>query len=306
MANERYDLYAITANTTVIGGVGSQSLDTGTEVRSETSSGAYYPLHNFVVSQKPSATFTTTNVAAILALIPVTGLDLSTVTGGLILWAYKHADGGTRAGATSHRKFAMAKGLAVPSRLTVTHRGDATVTINVHPIANGATAPFVYTDSQTVSAAPTTDPRWTLGPLTVGNVLMTGSKGFDIDFGVNALTEGADSSIWDTRSSILTITPRVTIRGVDVAWMASASVPLGGLACTNANTALYLANRADGGTLVANGTASHVKFSMPGLATVGQAMGMTTGSGNETVLNINGKFDGTNAPIVVNTASAIT
>ena len=90
-------------------------------------------------------------------------------------------------------------------------------------------------------------------------------------------------------------------------WCApSAKIPLTGLKVTHANTAFYLRKRAIGSTFVANGTAQHIKFTAEGLATIDNAMQVSGDEPSSTTLTMPLHYDGTNAPLVIDTASAIT
>jgi hypothetical protein len=114
--------------------------------------------------------------------------------------------------------------------------------------------------SQSLPAGITDAERFTLGPTTLESEALTGITNFNLDFGITARSEGADSDIWDTIVTIEQILGVLTLRGKDPSWFGAGVIPLAGLAVTHANTAVYLRKRAAGGSFVADLTAEHIKF----------------------------------------------
>lgn len=308
-----YGLFGVEIGNGNVLPITQQSLPPGTEVRSETSSGRVYPEFQAVVAQKSSASFSTLAIAAALDMVGLIGKDVSTLTGGFSMWAEKHASGGTRAGASSHRKHNVALGLIVPGTLSVEHQGDATLPYDVLILGDGAgNDPVVITKAQTLPTLTAGDiekERFTLGKVTIGGILLEGVTSVEIDFGIEAVTVGADSTIHDTFVSIHTIAPVITIKGIDLEWLDSAKIPYQGKVATHTGddaTSIYLRKRAVGGTLVPLGTAEHIKFTADGLATIENALDVSGNDTGEVNLVMPLRFDGTNAPLIVNTAIAIT
>ena len=102
-------------------------------------------------------------------------------------------------------------------------------------------------------APPTTfptldDDRWALGKITIGGTVYPSVRGLDIDFGVAVVAEGADSIIYPTFVSIRTVTPTITLRGVDLAWATEANIPHRGEKFDTANSSIFLRKRKAGGT----------------------------------------------------------
>src|SRR5207244_731271 len=99
--------------------------------------------------------------------------------------------------------------------------------------------------------------------------------------------------------------PSIRLSGIDSEWWKSTVIPLTGLNIGHTATAIYLRKRAAGGTFTADATAEHIKFTAAGMPIVEGF----DGSGNaldDVTVHFPLKFDGTNNPIVINTASAIT
>jgi len=292
-------------STDIIGGITAMNVRTGSEIRNEARSNEVYPRFQSLVAQKPVGTFATSAIAAALDVAGPTGLDLDGLSNGLHFYAQKGADGGTRAGATSHRKYAIVDGILIPRRLTCEHRGDASLEYESVITYDGSNDPVTVTDSASLPAGIADAERFTLGSATLETEALTGLTRFELDFGIKARAEGADSDIWDTIVTIEEIMGVLKLRGKDPAWFKSDVIPLGGKAVTHANTSVYLRKRAAGATFVADGTEEHIKFTFAGLAvieTLFDAQGNATG---ETELMMPLYYDGSNDPMVIDTTAAI-
>lgn len=306
----RHSLYGVVLNDSspvTIGAVESVNIRHGAQHMAEATSGALYPTHVAIGSQNPTADFSSYAIANCLDQIGIGGLSIADLASGLDLYAYKHADGGGRATGTSHRKYTATKGLIVPTRLSCEHRGDATISYNVLPTWDGSNDPLVETDAVAVPSAPTDDERFSIGPISIGGVTIDEIRSFELDFGMSAKTEGADSDLHDTHSSIVEVMAILTLRGINLEWLKSTNIPRAGKAGTHANSSFYLRKRSQSSAgYIADGTAEHIKGTMAGLAYIDDTF--TGGKDNpaEASLKLVAKFDGTNAPVVFTTASAIT
>ena len=85
-------------------------------------------------------------------------------------------------------------------------------------------------------------------------------------------------------------------------------MPIASLACTHANTIIYLRKRStDGTSFVADGTAEHIKITAHGVAAMTQVVSGDAQRFTEHALQISAFEDGSaNNPIIITTASAIT
>lgn len=305
-----HNLYGVELADTVpvvLGAIESVNYRAGNEHRADPTSGNPYAQHVAIHEQKPVADFVSYALQDCLDEVGLTGLNVATLANGLNLYAYKHADGGARATGASHRKFNILQGLVVPTRVTCEHRGDATISYNILPTWDGTNDPVVESDSASVPSTPSDDERFTIGGISIGGVTISDVRSFELDFGMDAKTDGGDSDLFDTHSSIYTLVPTLTLRGVNVEWLKSTNIPRAGKAGTHANTTFYLRKRSQSAAgFVADGTAAHIKGTMAGMAYIDD--GFTGGGDNpaETSLKLVGSYDGTNLPVVFTTASAIT
>jgi len=306
MGNTRHGLYAVEFDATLLPGITQCRVDTGTDVQGDATSGEVYNRWLSVYAQKPKATFASKAIASALDLCGLAGLDVSGLAAGLKLYAQMHARASTRAGAASHRKYTLNDGLVVPRTLSVSHRGDATLSYDVLVLYDGVNDPLVISDAVTLPAGLTDAERFTLGPITIESVSLTTVQKFDVDFGITGDPDAGDSSIWDTYCSIRGIKPKITLSGFDVEWLKAANIPLTGKSATHLNTAIYLRKRAAGSTFVADVTAEHIKFTAAGLAYIETPFDASDDGVSTTSLVMPLKYDGDNAPLTINTASAIT
>lgn len=303
----KHGLYFVGLGATTLGGITRQNLATGIEVRGEANSGELYARFQALYAARLAPGFTTNQLKAALDVAGTLGKNLADLVGGLCLYAQKHADGATRTSGANHRKYAFTKGILAPRRISVDHRGDATIEYDaVVTSADGSTAPVTITDSASLPAVVADGGRWTLGPTTLGGKLLTGKRSLTIEFGIDAVSEASDSDLYDTLASIRAVNSRLTLRGMDVQWLKSDVIPLTGLACTYANSSIYLRKRAAGSTFVADGTAEHIKLIPVGTAVVDNALDVSEGNAAEISLSVPIYFDGTNAPLTIDTAAAIT
>lgn len=301
----KHSLYHIVGDTTALAGINRQMLNTGTEVYGEPVDGGVYRRFQSVIAQRPTGEFTSLCVAQAIDLIALTGQSIASWTAKMAWWFQKHAHGGTRAGATSHRKIVVNDGLVFPRRLSCSHQGNAAISYDMIASYDGTNDPFVITDAQSLPTAVADDERFTIGPVTIGGVSLPEIKELEIDFGLQAVSEGSDSEIWDRFISFETIQPMIRLRGIDIEWLKSSNIPLAGKAATHANTTVTLRKRADGGTFVADATAEHIGFTACGLAFVSTPFDGSGSGAGMVSLEAPLQFDGTNAPLVVDTTYAL-
>lgn len=242
-------------------------------------------------------------VAAALDAVGLTGLAI--VGLGFFAYGQKHAEGGTRETGANHREYKIAKGIIVPTRITCDHQGDAQISYAVLATSDGVNDPVVITDGVVLPAIASDDQRFSIGKCTIAGVLLTSLRSWELDFGIDAAVEGGDSDIWPTLSSIRSIRPTLTLRGIDIEWFKAANIPLAGKLATQANTTFYLRKRLSGGSFELDASIVHIKFNAAGLVHVDQPVDGNTNAPSEANLVLVTNFDGTNAPVVIDTTSAI-
>jgi hypothetical protein len=288
----------------------SQGIENSPQLDAAIAAGEVQPRHIALVGQSATANF---NTYALPTAIDATGLKalcIATVTEpGVKFYLQKHDACGTVSSGSVHRSLLISAGVVVPRRIRCDHQGHATIDYDIVIIKETSNNAIVISDTADMpTIGATAGNRWTLGKCTVGGVTLSDYTSMEIDLGNQVTTRGTQSNVWDTYVEVRTHSPTITIRGIDPNWFkATGGVPIDGLACTHANTILYLRHRTTDGTgFVADATATHIKFTSAGIATVQQAMQGEATRFTETAVQITCRDDGTNDPIVVVTASAIT
>jgi len=305
-----HTLCAVVSNTTVIGGITAQRLGVGSDVRATPTSGEAEPRFASLYKQTPTGGFTTVNVAAALdafGIVSPYSKSIADLAAGLIFYAQLMDEGSTRTAGAAHRSYTLTEGIVLPRTLSAAHQDDATISYETMPTWDGTNDPIAEADSVALPTTITDAERFTLGPVALESVDLSQLRGIDISFGIVAQTDGSDSEIWDRHAHIVSIIPVLTFRGVNVAWLADAAIPLLGLAVTHANTAIYLRKRAIGGTgFVADITAEHILITAAGVATVQNAFDATGNALATCDVQLTCYGDDTNDPLVISTTSAIT
>lgn len=306
----RDDLYGVEIGDTKLGGISQMNINTGTESRGDTSDGA---LHNKLASifgQKPRVSFTTLDISAALAKLTFEGVSITSNV--LKCYAHRHEIGGGRMGATSHRLYTCSYGVLIPQILSCDHGENASLTALgvLTASTDGATAPIVETEAQTLPTGFTTlAERWTIGPATLGGVTIESLRSVSVDFGLQAVGEAADGDIWDTFSSVVSAQPVITFRGVDIEWLKAANIPLAGkdgVQIGSPDTYFFFRKRLEGGQYVPIATTEHVKISVAGVIHIDDAFDGSQGGPAECSLTIRPYDDGTNDAIKIETGVAIT
>lgn len=302
----KHTLWAVEAHTTLIPGITRQAVRTGSDVRGESTSGEIWPRFLSMIGQNPGAEFATRAIATAWGICGLTGKSLGDLTTGLKMYAQKHVHGGKPATGSNHRKYTFVKGILIPVSLSVDHQGDAELSYLVAATWDGVNDPVVVTDSVALPGGLTDAERFTLGPFTIESVAIGQIRSLNIDFGITATPEGADSDVWPRMVSIEQIVPRITLRGTDVEWLKAANIPLSGKAVTHANTTIYLRRRKAGAAYYLNNESQHIKISAAGMATISDAFDAAGSGRSEITLDMPLNYDGTNDPITLTSGQQIT
>lgn len=281
---------------TTIGGIVRQTINTGVEIVKDNSSGSLYPEAAYVASAAPSASFTTTHCEELFLAAGIRSMCItSSVNSGVHLWARKLLCSGI-AGSSSHEQYTFLNGVLVPTSMTCDHQGNASIDAQILGVASGANAALTIASSQTISASTVVNTeRWTLYSASIAGTAISGIKGCSVNFGNTPVIESADGDTSPTFAAVQETAPTIQLRGIDPVGWWSASGGLSGVACTHANTVLYLKQR---GVVV--GTDAHIKLTLNGLAYSQQVFDASGNATGETDFNIEGTEDSSgNAPLIM-------
>jgi hypothetical protein len=294
-------------NATAVGGVSKQSVNLDNQMINDIVGGSPYPQFISLATQKPKMEFTSYAVDDIIdAMGGLAWLDIDTLAAGLIAYGQYFATATVRAGAGTHRKFTMTEGIVHLGRLSCNFDGCASVTLVAQAQYDGSNDPIQVADSQNLPAAfADDDKRFAFSTVTVAGTAISGIKSIELDFGIELVVEMSDSDTWPTFVAIKTMAPKLTITTVDTEAVLAAGLSDTGAACTHANTGFFLRKRANNGLFVADGTAEHIEITMAGMAVAEQVFDASGTDPNEVKITIEGMYDGTNVPVMLNTATAI-
>jgi len=247
-------------------GIQDVSLDPQLQTVVRGGDGSAYNTHGSLASGSPSARFTTLALKTLLDQCGVTGMlvDADGTHPGVVLFGQKFAAGGMRQAAASgdHISLTLANGLAVPRTLRADHQGDATLAIEVFAIKSGDTDPVEPSAAASLDADtyPSISAVWTIGKVVFDSTTIAGVRRLECDFGLQVLTESADDDVYPTLVTIRTIQPTLTLASVHADVLSTLTKH--GKEYTAEQVLLYLKKRDEGGRLVADETAEHLKLTL--------------------------------------------
>lgn len=265
------------------------------------------PAHVAVNEVKPVLSGSSFSIATLLDRIGVSGLCVTAATNaGAVAYFQRFKACGTP-DSSGHRSFQVKSGLIVPKTLSVDNRGDASLTFELVIIKASGSAAVIIDDAATLPTITVASARWTLGPAKINNVSLADYTGLEIDFGNSVEAMGTASDIYDSRVSMRTHSPTITIKGIDPTWFGSAGVPIGGGASVSATDYVYLRKRTrDGDGFVGDATAEHILFSPAGIPMINGAASAEAQRVSETDIKITCATDASgNAPLVIDTTAAL-
>jgi len=266
--------------------------------------GAVFNTHAAVRNQEPRLTFTTSKLATVLAKIGIQGLPISSDADepGLEAFLQKTVEGGTRASGAEHQKLTIKKGIIVPRTLNAGLDG-ADLDLEAIATWDGTNDPIIVADNQALTGTPSVSELFCVGPAYINGASLEGIQNISIDFGIQVTLRYHQGDVWPHWSGIMLIQPVITITTDDA--LTLSTFGLSGTAQGETNSVIYLRKTQKNGTRVANDVAEHISFTVDdGHISVDNVRG-PHGSILASVVRIDPIYDGTNDPIVINTATVI-
>lgn len=299
----------VESSESIIHGVTRQNLAINNSISAEANSGDVYPAYISARGQKPVASISTYQLARTLDAISLLGLKI-TADGsnpGFVMFEGQIDDNGRPLAGSNHRSYTMKKGLLVPQQISVQHQDDAQIDFQALATYDGSNNPIIPADSQALPTGGTDDQRFTLHSATINNVEIEDLTQLTIDFGINAETLGTNSDRWDKYVRINEIAPIITYRGFDIEkFKASGGIALTGQKGIHTTSKIVFRKRTPGElTFIADGTAEHIEITFDGSAFIDDAFDSSGNASSEVSAQILTRFDGTNAPLVIDTTATI-
>lgn len=249
-----HTLYAVDAGGTLISGITDQAVNPQAQELLIGGDGATEPQLATVMGAAPQVDFSTVSLASALTAVGLAGLNLTT-NPAVFFWQ-QCADGGLRAGALSHLKASMAKGLLLPVRLTARQGDAAELQITALAKWDGTNDPIVLTANQSLTGSPNMGELFTLGPVAVNGSAVPGVVEVSIDFAISLYAPRADGDLYPRFIGIKGRQPVVRVRSLEL--LTQSTFGLTGAATTT--WATYFRKKSTTGN-VADATAQHVKVS---------------------------------------------
>jgi len=293
-----YLLHAIGFGGDVIPAINKLGIDAKGTLKAEASSGNVYPEHAHLTAQDPVVDFETAAIGTAWRLCGLAGESIADLSGYLTLYQKKLASGGGIAAGASHRKLTARKGIVIPQQLTVSTREDASLTYQAIVTYDGTNEPYTISSSVSVPAVAVDSERYGIGTMQIGSVTIDKLNSWTLDFGIETFIDNSGSAIWPVEVHIKKTAPRLTVQITDAEVLAAANIPLTGKAAAHADTTFYLRRRAGAG-FVANGSSVHVAITMAGQAQVTQPFDASGSDPGQVALELAGKYDGSNAPVLI-------
>lgn len=298
----------------VVLGVEDLSVPSGTDTAGGALAGTVWSEHESVSAQRPEMSFSCVGcIATALDTVPSPlGLNLAAGANiGLAAYLAKRSLGGTYESGSAHRRYRIRAGVLVPTTLSAGFQDNVRLGYRAVAIYDGTNPPVHEEDLVARPSGAVRNEFFTLFGLSVGGVALPGCTGVEVDFGMDVIrSEGSLSdpseNIWPTHASINRITPTITIGGIDPEWVKDANIPRLGKAATHANTLIELARREHGGTIYAVGATEHIAITTAGLVYADTFISASDKANGTVSLMLRSVFDGTNAPLIVQTGQALT
>lgn len=284
----------------------SLDLSSGAEA-SDDGAGELYATGQSLTGFAPVASFTTKNLAALLGLVGLNGQCIGQSGEALTqadIYSRKLETCKSALGATPHMRHRVTTGLLRLGTLSMPRGGDATLSAMLDTFTDGTNAPVGETDGV---ALPTgiISTRYTLGLSEIAGVLFQEIDSIELAFNVGISDKSPRlGAIWPDSAGVLTVRPVLTLRGRDLSRVKSTLIKLGANQALHTNTTIQLIKRATGTSFVPFPTAEHIAITLAGLVVPETLVSSSAGGRATNEIVLAAAFDGTNAPVLINTAIA--
>ncbi|MEI6542134.1 MAG: hypothetical protein WCL60_01345 [Methylococcales bacterium] len=302
--SKAYTLYCATIGANFLDQMENQNYDAGIEEMLIQANGSIYNQFAAIGLQQPKLDFTTSNLFAALAQ-GLLGYEIGaglTNTSAAFYFRQFQAQGGFLGGSVQ-LKMAMTLGSIFPRKLSARTGERATLDMEVFPIFDGTNSPFVITNNVALpTGSPAISHVHTAGPAIINGVAIEGIQSIDVDFGIKEQLLKSDGEAFNSFIGTPSVSPSITLETYDMSVLSS----LGAATNISSSTELFLVGIQPGGTRIPYTTANHIGMGMTAgmiYVTEGSAKNGEVGTIKIKIIPI---FDGTNAPITFNTATAIT
>lgn len=305
MVQKAYKIHQLTIDADTIKGISDSNISSGIETFMMQGGGSLDPFHAVSTKADEMATFATSDLKVALDRSGMTPYKITGTGASLAkLYCRQLADGGVFTGGANDMSFIVNKGLVYLKSISAQQFATATAQYEVIPTFDGTNSPIVISDVATAPTLSRDDSLWTIGKVVVnGTAIPVVSINYDSGFLFDK--KGSDGFLFNTEVFTLARNPTFTIGIHDVSRLKPAGIsPLIG-AYSGGSVIVYLRKYLNGGGMVPDGTAEHIKFTMTGAQITSQGVTAQSGATANLELKITPIYDATNAIIVIDTASVI-
>lgn len=308
-----HTLYAVNVATTTVALLIDQIEQFGVDPRIQevlqSADGQVDPSFLATMGQDPRISFTTSDLAAVLATstskLLINGLlvDSDLTHAGVQCFFQKIAEGGTRTAGANHIKMTTTEGLLVPRQLTARQGAVATLAMELLTTYDGTNNPIQIATSQSLVGTPSVSTLHTLGPVMINGVQLTGIQEMTYDAGIQEVVQAADGQPWPTFAGIMSRQPMFSITTTETVSLSTFGIY--GAAQGATDSIIYLRALAAGGTRDADDAGTHISLKIDaGMIRVRQISG-GQGQPQMSRIEIRPTWDGSNDIVVVDTAASI-
>jgi hypothetical protein len=298
MAMEQYFCYAADFDGVLIDAVSEQSVDGGANIIRPQADGLAFPKRATVNTIDQTYGFKSNAIATMLgalsATVPQLGKEIK-AGDELTMFLQRQTNMATRDGATSHLKIVVNTGFIYTSGFSAENENPGTVDAAAIVFSETQTA------SQSLAGTPAADEEFYAGPVKLNNVALDGVQSINCVFGQQLDIKREAGSARPVFVGVNFVSPVISFTTTNAGLY---NTYAGGVAISSA-THFYLRKGSPtvAGGRVADITAEHIKCTIN--AGMIKAAPM---SGNQQMLTleIHPIFDGTNAILIFDLASAIT
>jgi hypothetical protein len=295
-----YTLNGIKDGANNITGITTATLDPGIETFVFGGGGTVDPTTASIMGIKPLISFTTTDLATVLALYGIGG----TTAAGMVFSFQALDQAGTRQAV--YANITVFAGMVVPRTITGEWAGEINASFDVFCTGDGSNSP-IGIDTSAVTHVPGSGETYTLGPIELNGALFEATS-VNLDFGIQEILEGNNGKPWHQIAAIGERKPVFNFTTKDMSkmdvLMAESTITDFGLTLTTYEF-FFTKKVQGGGGNVPDATEEHVKISgTTGVATSGNAGGAHAAS-TDLDVKVEPTSDGTNPIVAIDTTSAI-
>ena len=139
--------------------------------------------------------------------------------------------------------------------------GRATASVRVIPVATSSVDPVAFDEAVALpTLTEAVSNMWTLGKVDLNGTELAGVDSLTCNFGINAQALSRDSDIYPTHVSIESIMPSIQLTTNQV--NLTSTLTEEGAYYTAGQVIFYAKHYSEGGTYVADGTETHLSFSL--------------------------------------------